>query len=354
MAWMSWDDLHEPRPPRETGPSGPRGGGGGGGPQFEIPQIKVPKFKPSSVLVAVLVLLGLWLVPSVFYFVEQDEEGVVVRFGKYVRTTQPGPHLKFPSPIEHVYTPKVQRVRRAEVGFRTNEAGQERDFPHESLMLTGDENIVDIDLVVQWRIKDAKDYLFNVRNQEKAVRDAAETTLRGIIGQNDIDTVLTTGRGEIQIQIQQGIQELLDSYQAGIEVMITQLKDVHPPSQVISAFKDVVSAKEDRQRLINEAQGYRNAVIPEARGKAAKVLREAEAYREEVIQKAEGDVSRFLKQFEEYRKAPEITRRRIYLETMEQIYPNMDKYLIPKKGGVLPVLPLKKSLDAALGRGAGR
>lgn len=358
---MAWDDLHDSKPPEDPPRSGPRGtppggsGGGGGGPQFEIPQFKMPKLKGSSVLFGILLLLALWILPSVFYFVDQDEEGVVVRFGKYVRTTEPGPHLKLPSPIEHVYTPKVTQVRVTEIGFRSSRSGQTKDFPHESLMLTGDQNIVDIDVVVQWKIKDAKDFLFNVEDQNRAIHNAAETTLRGIIGQHKIDDVLTTGRAAIQIELMQEMQLLLDTYGSGIEITTTQLKDVDPPAQVIAAFNDVTSAKEDRERMIHEAEGYRNAIIPETRGKAAQVLRVAEAYKEEVIQRAEGDVSRFNQQYNEYKKAPEITRKRIYLETMEEVFPRVNKFVMPEGGsGVVPLLPLNQGLDKALQGGAGR
>ncbi len=362
---MAWDDLHDsnnpepPRNPRGNPPGGGSGGGGsgggGGGPQFEIPQFKVPKLKGSSVTFVILLLLALWILPSVAYFVEQGEEGVVVRFGKYVRSAQPGPHLKLPSPIEHAYTPNVDKVRVTEIGFRKTRSGQMKDFPHESLMLTGDQNIVDIDLVVQWKIYDAKDFLFNVREPIKAVHNAAETTLRGIIGQHIIDEVLTTGRTDIQIQLKKSMQDLLDTYNAGIEITQTQLKDVDPPDQVVAAFNDVTSAKEDKERMIHEAEGYRNAIIPEARGKSAQVVRKAEAYNQEVIKKAEGDVSRFLQQYQEYKKAPEITRKRIYLETMEEVFPHMNKFVVPEKGGgVLPILPLNNSLDNALTGGKGR
>jgi len=208
-------------------------------------------------------------------------------------------------------------------------------------MLTGDQNIVDIDLVVQFDIKDAKDYLFNVRDQEAVVRNAAETVIRGIIGSKKIDEALTTGKEEINTLVEIQIQLLLDKYQSGVRILSTQLQDVHPPAQVASAFNDVVSAREDKERLINEAEGYRFAIIPEARGKAARIVREAEAYREQTVKRSEGDASRFLAQYEEYRKAPGVTRKRIYLETMEEIYPRVQKFVMGSKGsGVLPILPL--------------
>ena len=341
---MPWDDLHEPKGPEDRF----RGGGQGGSqkPPFDIPQIKVPQFKPSMLLGIILLLLIVWIVPGTFYFVEPDEEGVVTRFGKFHRTTSPGLHFKFPSPIEHAATPKIRQVRRAEIGFRAAEGRPTQRVPAESLMLTGDQNIIDINLVVQYRIMDSVKYLFNVRRPHKLIRDAAETVIRGIIGSKKIDEALTTGKAEIQVLAKDQIQTLLDRYDSGLQVVTIQLQDVHPPEQVEAAFKDVVSAREDKERMINEAQGYRNAVIPEARGQAAKIIREAEGYRERVIKKAEGDSKRFSQQFAEYKKAPDITRKRLYLETMEEILPTVKKFIMEnKKGsGVLPILPLGGNL----------
>jgi membrane protease subunit HflK len=353
---MSWDDIDDPGPPRDRdrgrgGRGGGPGGGGPGGPQFEMPPIKIPKLNPSTILVGVIILLVIWIVPSIFYTVAQDEVGVVTRFGEYVRTTPPGLQFKLPSPIEHVQTPTVRKVRAATVGFRQR-GTQEQDVPGESLMLTGDENIVDIDLVVQYHITDAKNYLFNIRNQAQAVHDVAETALRGIIGNRPIDDVLTIGKAEIQIQVKESMQVLLDKYASGVQILNTQLKNVSPPQPVDFAFKDVQSAKEDKDRLINEAKGYSNSIIPEARGKAAQIIAKAEGYREEVINKAEGDAHRFLAQYKEYRKAPEVTKKRIYLETMEEIYPSMKKVITSgNKSGVLPILPLNKGLEEALSSG---
>jgi len=339
---MAWDDLHEPRGPEERFRGGSQGPSGK--PPFDLPQVKMPQFKPSMFLGIALVLLVVWIVPGTIYFVEADEEGVVTTFGNFSRRTSPGMHFKFPSPIEHAMTPKVRKVQRAEIGFRATSSGGVQGKPAESLMLTGDQNIVDIKLVVQYRIADSVSYLFNVRRPNKLVRDAAETAIRGIIGSKKIDEALTTGKAEIQDLAKQQIQMLLEKYQSGIEVVTVQLQDVDPPKQVADAFKDVVSAKEDKERMINEAQGYRNAVIPEARGRAAQILREAEAYREEKIKRSEGDAKRFLSQFEEYKKAPSITRKRIYLETMEEVLPGIEKYVMDAKGsGVLPVLPLSKN-----------
>ena len=338
---MPWDDLHEP------GKSGNRGGGGqGGGSQdktpFDIPQIQIPKFKPSMFWVVGGLLLMVWIIPGTFYFVEPDEEGVVVTFGEFSRITQPGRHFKFPSPIEHASTPKVRKVRRAEIGFRTTQGGGLQKVPAEALMLTGDQNIIDINLVVQYKVMDSVAYLFNVRRVHKLVRNVSETVVRGIVGSRKIDEALTTGKSAIQITAQEQIQTLLNKHNSGVQIVTIQLQDVHPPEQVASAFKDVVSAREDKERMINEAQGYRNAVIPEARGQAAQIVRASEAYREEKISMATGDSQRFILQYNEYKKAPAITRKRIYLETMEEVLPSMQKFVMGNnKQGVLPILPLR-------------
>ena len=347
---MPWDDLHESKEPKDRFKN--RGGQGGGRqddgppqPPFNIPQIKIPQFKPSMLLGIILLLLVVWIIPGTFYFVEPDEEGVVTRFGKFDRSSSPGLHFKYPSPIEHATTPKITQVRRAEIGFRAAQGRPTQRVPAESLMLTGDQNIVDINLVVQYRIMDSVQYLFNVRRPHKLIRDSAETVIRGIIGSKKIDEALTTGKAEIQVLAKDQIQALLDKYKSGLQVVTIQLQDVHPPEQVADSFKDVVRAREDKERMINEAQGYRNAVIPEARGQAAEIVRIAEGYREEKIKRAEGDAKRFLQQYQEYKKAPDITRKRIYLETMEKILPDIDKVIMGnKKGGnVLPILPLGKN-----------
>ena len=218
------------------------------------------------------------------------------------RTNSPGLHFKYPSPIEHAATPKITQVRRAEIGFRTAQGRPTQSVPAESLMLTGDQNIVDMNLVVQYRIMDSVQYLFNVRRPHKLIRDSAETVIRGITGSKKIDEALTTGKAEIQVLAKDQIQALLDKYKSSLQVVTIQLQAVHPPEQVADSFKDVVRAREDKERMINEAQGYRNAVIPEARGQAAQIVRVAEGYREEKIKRAEGDAKRFLQQYGEYKK----------------------------------------------------
>ena len=347
---MPWDDLHESKG------SGNKSGGGPGDssnkPPFDFPQIQIPKFKPSMIWAILGVLLVVWIIPGTFYFVEPDEEGVVVTFGKFSRITTPGMHFKFPSPIEHASTPKVKKIRRAEIGFRTTQGGGLQKVPAESLMLTGDQNIIDINLVVQYKVMDSVAYLFNVQRVHKLVRSTTETVVRGIVGSRKIDEALTTGKAAIQISAQEQIQALLDKHKSGVQIVTIQLQDVHPPEQVASAFKDVVSAREDKQRMINEAQGYRNSVIPEARGQAAQIVRASEAYREEKVSMAQGDGQRFVLQYNEYKKAPEITRKRIYLETMEEVLPSMQKFVMGNnKQGVLPILPLR---PGAIGDVTGR
>ncbi len=348
---MSWDDLHEQKGSGNRG-SGSQGGGSQDKPPFDIPQIQIPKFKPSMFWIILGLLLLVWIIPGTFYFVEPDEEGVVVTFGEFSRITTPGMHFKFPSPIEHASTPKVKKIRRAEIGFRTTQGGGLQKVPAESLMLTGDQNIIDINLVVQYKVMDSVAYLFNIRRVHKLLRSISETVVRGIVGNRKIDEALTTGKAAIQINAQEQIQALLDKHKSGVQVVTIQLQDVHPPEQVEAAFKDVVSAREDKERMINEAQGYRNSVIPEARGQAAQIVRSSEAYREEKISMATGDSQRFMLQYNEYKKAPSITRKRIYLETMEEVLPSMQKFVMGNnKQGVLPILPLK---PGALGDATGR
>jgi modulator of FtsH protease HflK len=344
---MSWDDLHDPKNSDDRPKSG---GTPPGKSPFEVPPINMPPFKPSMVVGIVVVLFLIWLVKGLFYFVEPDEEGVVTTFGKYSRTVQPGLHFKFPSPVEHVRTPKIRKVRAIEVGFRSSGRGPDQQAPAESLMLTGDQNIIDINLVVQYRIKDSVAFLFNVEEPFRLVKNTAETVIRGIIGSKKIDEALTTGKAEVQIIAAEQIQQLLNDYGSGVEVVTVQLQDVHPPDQVAAAFKDVVSAREDKERMINEAQGYRNSIIPEARGSAAQILRVAEAYREQTVRKAEGDSHRFLAQLKEYAYAPDITRKRIYLETMEEILPQAKKFVMSNKSGVLPILPLGANPLSGIGK----
>ena len=301
-----------------------------------------------NITLGILPLLGLavafWFFTGV-YMVGPDEVGVIRTFGAYTHQTQPGLNWHYPYPIQTVRTPKVTEVKRIEIGFRTTRNGQYRTVEKESLMLTGDENIVDAELIVQYRIKEPENYLFKIVEPELTVREASEASLRTIVGMNNIDETLTTGKFRIQEEAKKQIQGILDKYQSGIQVVAAQLQDVSPPKQVIAAFKDVASAKEDKNRLINQAEGYRNDVIPKARGEAEAMIRGAEGFRESRIKRAEGDVAKFNAVLKEYRKAKDITRERLYLETMEKVLPGVEKVIIPDKdsGNMLNLLNLSTS-----------
>ena len=301
-----------------------------------------------NITLGILPLLGLavvfWLLTGV-YMVGPDEVGVIRTFGAYTHQTQPGLNWHYPYPIQTVKTPKVTEVKRIEIGFRTTRNGQYRTVEKESLMLTGDENIVDAELIVQYRIKEPENYLFKIVEPELTVREASEASLRTIVGMNNIDETLTTGKFRIQEEAKKQIQAILDKYQSGIQVVAAQLQDVSPPKQVIAAFKDVASAKEDKNRLINQAEGYRNDVIPKARGEAEAMIRGAEGFRESRIKRAEGDVAKFNAVLKEYRKAKDITRERLYLETMEKVLPGVEKVIVPDKdsGNMLNLLNLTTS-----------
>ena len=294
--------------------------------------------------IILVILLVIWMASGI-YIVAPDEVGVVKRFGKFVYMTKPGPHFHIPYPVETVLKPKVTEVKRIEIGFRTIEPGppaRYRSVPKESLMLTGDENIVDMDLIVQYKVKDPVNYLFNVYNIPKTVKDATEAAIREVVGKNNIDEILTTGKYQVQQDTKKLLQRILDKYKAGIMVVAVQLQDVHPPEQVMQAFKDVASAKEDKIKYINEAQGYRNDIIPKAKGQSKKVLNEAQAYLKSKVAEAQGDASRFLQVYEQYKSAKDITRKRLYIETMEQVLPKAKKIIVDPEiaGKVLPLLPL--------------
>jgi membrane protease subunit HflK len=286
--------------------------------------------------IGIIPMLGIglvfWLLTGT-YVVGPDEVGVVQTFGKHTRVTQSGLNYHLPYPIETVQTPKVTEVKRVEIGFRTMGNNQYRTIEKESLMLTGDENIVDAELIVQYKIKDAASYLFNFVEPVLTVREAAEASLRTVIGKHKIDEALTSGKFLIQEETKDLLQSILDKYGSGVLVVAVQLQDVSPPKQVIAAFKDVASAKEDKNRMINQAEGYRNDVIPKARGEAQAMISEAEGFREARVSRAEGEVAKFNAMLVEYKKAKVVTRKRLYLETMEEILPNINKYIIPGGDG---------------------
>ena len=303
-------------------------------------EVQIPdfNFKVTPVIIGLIVL---WLATGI-YIVGPDEVGVVRTFGKFTRVVQSGLNWKFPAPIEVVNTPKVTEVKRIEIGFRTLKNGQYRTVEKESLMLTGDENIVDAEMIVQYKIKDPVAYLFKIVGPELTVREAAEASLRTVVGRNKIDETLTTGKFTIQEETKSQLQSILDKYDSGIHVVAVQLQDVSPPKEVIGAFKDVASAKEDKNRMINQAEGYRNDVIPKARGEGEAMIRDAEGFKESRIKRAEGDAVKFTTILKEYRKAKSITEKRLYLETMEKVLPDIEKIIVPDKdsGNMLNLLNL--------------
>ena len=290
-------------------------------------EIKIPKLS-LGVFPLVGIALLLWMLTGI-YVVGPDEVGVVQTFGKYSRAAQSGLNYHFPFPIEKVSTPKVTEVKRIEIGFRTVGKNQYQTIARESLMLTGDENIVDAEMIVQYKIKDPVAYTFNFIEPELTVRQAAEASLRTVIGRHNIDEALTSGKFMIQEEAKELIQIILDKYDTGILVVAVQLQDVSPPEQVIAAFKDVASAKEDKNRMVNQAEGYRNDIIPKARGEAQAEIREAEGYKKARIARAEGDVSKFNSVLKEYRKSKEVTEIRMFLETAEEILSNREKIIVP-------------------------
>ena len=294
-------------------------------------------------LMAAVVLL-LW-VASGFYTVRPDEVGVVKRFGAWNRITKPGPHLHLPFPIENVVKPKVTKVQRVEIGFRTISATPPARYerrPREALMLSGDENIVAVEFIVQYKIKDPIAYLFNVKNQPRILKEATEASMREVVGKNKIDSILTSKKFKIQQEAQHLLQSIMDSYKSGIDIVAVQLQDVQPPRAVMASFKDVASAREDKNKIINQADGYHNDIIPKAKGQAQKMINEAQAYAKSKISRAEGEARRFEKILEQYSKAKEITKSRLYIETMENILSKVDKIIVSNKMGenAVPYLPL--------------
>ena len=291
----------------------------------------------------------LWIVSGI-YIIAPDEEGVVRQFGKAVRVTEPGPHWHWPIPIEQVDKVKVKKVWRIEIGFRTVSAGPPARYnfiPKESLMLTGDEQIVDTQITVQYQISDPTKFLFNVRRLEDesgALMDAAEVALRQVVGQRPIDDVLIAEKLQVETDVAQTLQKIVDRYDSGVKIVVVKLQTVRPPKQVEKAFSDVVSAKEDKERLVKEAEGYSKDILPKARGEAASLIKAAEAYKEERTKRAQGDADRFLAVLAEYEKARDVTRKRLYLETMEKVLPGIRKFVIDSEAGgnLLQFLPLEK------------
>ena len=318
------------------GSSGGRGGGSfpsfGGGGLF-------------GVFAIIGILLAVWVFSGI-YIVDPAEKAVVLRFGKYVRTTGPGPHWAPPF-IETVETVNVEAVRSQEIGFRA-QGNSVSAVPNESLMLTADENIVDIQFAVQYRVINPADFRFNVLDPELTLRQVTESAVREIVGSTDMDTVITEGRGAVATEVKTLIQEILDRFGTGLNVTSVNMQDAKPPAQVQDAFFDAIKAREDQERIINEANAYKADVVPKARGEATAILERAEAYRQRVVAQADGETARFLNVLGEYRKAPEITRERLYIEAMESVLANSSKVMVDVKGGnSLMYLPIDRLLGSA-------
>lgn len=324
---------------------------------IDLPKIKKPKeveFKFSWIIFA---LIGLWLA-SGFYQVQTGEQGVVLRFGAYTTTTDAGLHYHLPYPIEDVIKVNVSKERDIRLGGDTayntantagirnaNNYGQELNAFTESHMLTGDENIVDINLNIVWKVKDAKDYLFSMRDPDTTVRVAAQSVLREIVGQSQMQPIITGDRGKVEDETKEELQKLMDEFKSGVNIVRVKLQKADPPKQVVDAFNEVQRAKADMERFKNEAEAYRNEILPKSRGEAAKRLQSAEAYKQSVIKRAQGDAERFNSVYQAYKQGKNVTAKRLYLETMEEVLKNSDKVILDpssKGGNVVPYLPLDK------------
>jgi len=362
---MPWGDNNNSGGPWGQPPAGGGGLGGGNntpkgppeGPNFDDwlrrSQDKFHEFFPGGehesakglVLIAIIMVL-LWL-SSGIYFVKADEQGVVMRFGAYTRTTPPGLNYHLPYPIESVETPRVTSINHVEIGLRSagSRAFKSTDaqVAEESLMLTGDENIVNIDFEVQWKISSAPDFLFNIRDPEDTVKAVSESAMREVIGKSQIATVLSDGKLQVALDTKKLIQDTLNSYKAGIEVVSVNLLKADPPAEVLDAQRDVQTALADMETARNQAEAYHNDIVPRARGEAQKIVLDAEAYKQEVIARAQGEASRFSAVYNQYKDARDVTKKRMYLETMEDILQGMSKVIVESKGnGVVPYLPLSE------------
>lgn len=326
--------------------------------KFKIPDTPEELFRqgsgpfrtPPKWLPALLVFfVFMFFVMTSFYSVEQDEVGVIRRFGKYYQTTAPGLHWKLPFNIDNLAKVKVTRVFKEEFGFRTISPGVQTRYStdrydDESLMLTGDLNVLDVTWIVQFRVKDPEDLLFNVRSPQATVRDIAESVMRQVVGDSSVSEALTTRKSEIAIEVQNKIQTILDGYKTGIQVEKVELQDVNPPDQVKASFNEVNEAEQEREKVINQAWEQYNKLIPKERGEAEKTIREAEGYALARVKKAEGDAIKFLDVWKNYKEAKEVTRRRLYLEALEEVIPRAGKVYIfePQANNVLPLLNLSE------------
>jgi len=344
--------------PWESGGNNPWGGGSSGNKDLEDSikkaKEKFGKFKiggPRNISILIIVALIIWLATG-FYRVEPDEQGIELLFGKWNQvTTEPGLHYFFPTPFGKTMTPKVESIRKINVGYRSaSELGfssnsSDRNVLEESLMLTGDQNIVDVQFTVLYKIKDAGKFLFKLRNPETTVKDMSESVMREIVGQRDLEFLLTGGRQEVEQVVRSDLQDILDEYESGILVQSIQLQSVNPPALVIDAFDEVQRARQDKEKLVNEANSYMNKIVPNARGDAAKLVQEATAYKEQVIKQAEGVAQNFIDVYNSYKETKYVTRQRIYLETLTEVLEGPNKIILDSTGegqGVVPYLPINE------------
>jgi len=317
--------------------------------RFGDSEIKIPPIKGKWITLGILALLVLIFISSLFYQVGPNEEGVILRFGRYIKTTEPGLHAKIPFGVETVKKVKVKYIFKEEFGFRTLKAGvrtiySSQRFDNESLMLTGDLNVAVVEWIVRYRIKNAKDFLFNVRNPEKTLRDISEAVMREVVGDRSVSEVLTVGRTEIAQNVQVQIQKIMDLYKSGIKIVTVKLQNVNPPDPVKPAFNDVNEAKQEKERMINQAWEAYNKTIPRAKGEAEKTIRSAEGYALNRVNRASGEANNFIQVWKAYSQAKDVTRRRLYLETLQDVLPKVHKkYIIdPDIKGILQTLPLNQ------------
>ena len=352
---MPWNDNANPGPwgtpsggdgDRKDQPRRPQGGGGGrgpGGPDLNDVLERLQRrlgdmfsgpggVKPGALMLVGGGIVGLWAL-SGFYIIQPSERGVVLAFGSYSRISGPGPNYRLPFPIERVEKVSVTSLRRTDVGGQA-----EGDAPKESLMLTGDEQIIDLDFSITWRVADPKAYLFSTRSPDEAVKAVAESAMREIVGKTPLQPIISTGRGQVQLQTADLMQRTLDSWKSGITIVEVQIRSANPPPEVVSAFREVNNAEQDAAGAINEANTYRNRVINEAKGDASKVLQASQGYREQTVRDAQGETARFNQIYTEYRRAPGVTRDRLYIESMERILARSNKVVIDAKGASAPII----------------
>jgi membrane protease subunit HflK len=358
---MNYNKNNNDNNPWGSGGNNPWGGGGGSQNNMDFEDSikkareKFGKFKiggPRNFSLLIAIALLIWLATG-FYRVEPDEQGIELLFGKWNQTTtQPGLHYFFPTPIGQTITPKVEVIRKINLGFRSasdlgfaSNTNAERKVIEESLMLSGDQNIADVGFTVLYKIKDAGNFLFKLRDPESTVKDMAESVMREIVGQRNLQFLLTEGRQEVEQDVRNLLQEILDSYESGVLIQSIQLQSIDPPDQVIDAFDEVQRARQDKERLVNEANSYLNRIVPNARGEAAKLVEEAKAYKEQVVKQAEGVAQNFIDVYNSYKGAKEVTKRRIYLETLGEVLDGKNKIILDDNGtgqGVVPYLPLNE------------